>query len=98
MSRFSHLTIPKLVQQSAVQFGKHIAIEEEGQFVTYTELENIRQQSAAAFIAAGIQHGDRVAIWAPNVREWIYAAIGAHSVGATRRIALVRDVRCLTPT
>jgi len=81
-SQFSHLTIPQLVRKAALQFSKHTAIEEEGQVVTYEELEEIRQQWAAAFIAAGVQHGDRVALWAPNVREWIYAAIGAHSVGA----------------
>lgn len=81
-SQFSHLSIPQLVQQAAAQYGKHIAIEEEGNFISYAELETIRQQAAAAFIAAGIQHGDRVAIWAPNVREWIYAAIGAQSTGA----------------
>lgn len=82
MSRFAHLAIPQLVQQAAQQFSRHTAIEEEGQIVTYEELNELRQQWAAAFIAVGVQHGDRVAIWAPNVREWIYAAIGAHSVGA----------------
>jgi acyl-CoA synthetase (AMP-forming)/AMP-acid ligase II len=81
-SQFSHLTIPKLVQQAALRFSKHTAIEEEDQVISYEELDEIRQQWAAAFIAAGVQHGDRIAIWAPNVREWIYAAIGAHSVGA----------------
>jgi len=81
-SQFSHLTIPKLVQQAAMQFNRHTAIEEEGEIVSYADLEVIRQQWAAAFIAGGVQQGDRVAIWAPNVREWIYAAVGAHSVGA----------------
>jgi acyl-CoA synthetase (AMP-forming)/AMP-acid ligase II len=33
-------------------------------------------------LAAGIAHGDRVAVWAPNRHEWIVAAIGAQSVGA----------------
>lgn len=75
-------TIPNLVVQAATQYGSHTAIEEEGKFISYAELEGIRQQSAAAFIAAGVGHGDRVAIWAPNVREWIYAAIGAQSAGA----------------
>jgi len=81
-SHISRTTIPALVQQAALDFSKHTAIEEEGQKISYEELNDIRQQWASAFIAAGVQHGDRVAIWAPNVREWIYAAIGAHSVGA----------------
>jgi acyl-CoA synthetase (AMP-forming)/AMP-acid ligase II len=37
---------------------------------------------ASAFIANGIGHGDVIAIWAPNRREWILAALGAQMVGA----------------
>ena len=32
-------------------------------------------------MAAGIEKGDRIAIWAPNIYQWIIAAIGAQSVG-----------------
>ena len=32
-------------------------------------------------MAAGIQSGDRVAIWAPNIWEWIVAGIGVHCAG-----------------
>ena len=41
----------------------------------------LRQRSAQAFIAAGLGKGDRIAIWAPNMYQWIIAAIGAQSVG-----------------
>lgn len=75
-------TIPQLVTQAAKQYGAHTAIEEEGQSISYAELEDIRQQATKAFIAAGVEYGDRVAIWGPNVREWIFAALGAQSVGA----------------
>jgi HIP---CoA ligase len=33
-------------------------------------------------IAAGVEPGDRVAIWAPNGAGWIVTALGAHSAGA----------------
>jgi acyl-CoA synthetase (AMP-forming)/AMP-acid ligase II len=39
-------------------------------------------QVAAAVIAAGIEPGDRVAIWAPNCWEWIVALVGLQSAGA----------------
>ena len=39
-------------------------------------------RSAAAVIAAGVQRGDRVAIWAPNCWEWIVALLGLQSAGA----------------
>ena len=36
----------------------------------------------APFMSAGIRVGDRVGIWAPNISEWIVAAIGLQSAGA----------------
>ncbi|MDP4916471.1 MAG: AMP-binding protein, partial [Haliea sp.] len=38
-------------------------------------------QAARAFLAAGLEHGERIAIWAPNMWQWIVAAIGAQSIG-----------------
>ena len=32
-------------------------------------------------MAAGVEPGDRAAIWAPNISEWIVAALGLHSAG-----------------
>src|SRR5205085_8535452 len=34
-----------------------------------------------AFMAAGVEPGDRVAIWSPNVHEWIVALLGLQSAG-----------------
>ncbi|HTT87472.1 MAG TPA: FadD3 family acyl-CoA ligase, partial [Acidimicrobiales bacterium] len=36
----------------------------------------------AAAMAAGIHPGDRVAIWAPNMAEWVVAALGLVGAGA----------------
>jgi len=49
---------------------------------TFSEIWADARASASAMIASGVGHGDRVAIWAPNTREWILAALGAQSVGA----------------
>jgi acyl-CoA synthetase (AMP-forming)/AMP-acid ligase II len=37
--------------------------------------------AARAFLAAGLARGDRVAIWAPNLWEWIVAATGLQAAG-----------------
>lgn len=79
---FSELTIPQLVQNAAATFATRSAIEDSGIYLTYAQLEQERVRAAKAFIAAGIQHGDRIAVWAPNIAEWIIAAIGLQSVGA----------------
>ena len=37
--------------------------------------------AARALVAAGIEPGDRVAVWAPNSLEWIVAALGVTTAG-----------------
>ncbi len=76
------LTLPKLVAWAAAEYGERSAIKEGETCLSYRELELRRRRSAKAFLAAGIAKGDVVAIWAPNMTEWIEAAIGLQSVGA----------------
>ncbi|GAA4888340.1 FadD3 family acyl-CoA ligase [Ferrimonas pelagia] len=75
-------TIPQMIARAAQAFGDRIAIDDHGKIITYLELDQLRRQAAKATIAAEIQPGDRIAIWAPNVWEWIVASIGAQSAGA----------------
>ncbi len=78
----SGLTIPGLVTRAAQQWANHSAIEDGEVNFSYSELEIARIESAKAFIAAGIAKGDRIAIWAPNIHEWILAALGLQTIGA----------------
>ncbi len=75
-------TIPHLAMRAAEKFGSDIAIEEDGTLLTFAELDQARRATACAFLASGVQKGDRVALWAPNLSEWIFAALGAQTVGA----------------
>ncbi len=74
-------TLPQVVAQAAATYGERIAITDGDVRLTYAGLDRARVQSARAFIAAGLAKGDRIAIWAPNMHQWIVAAIGAQSVG-----------------
>lgn len=76
-------TIPRVVQDSAVRYADLSAIEDGGgeRNLTFAELGDAAVQSARAFLAAGIEPGDRVAIWAHNCLEWVLAAVGLQSVG-----------------
>jgi acyl-CoA synthetase (AMP-forming)/AMP-acid ligase II len=58
------------------------AVVEPDRRVTYRELGALVGASTRAMLAAGVEHGDRVAIWAPNGLGWIVAALGAQSAGA----------------
>lgn len=75
------LTMTKVLERAADEFGYKTAIKENDISLSFTELEAISWQAAYAFAAKGIVKGDRVAIWAPNVYEWIVTAIGLELIG-----------------
>ena len=39
------------------------------------------REAAKAFVATGLQPGDRASVWAPNMHQWIVAALGLYSAG-----------------
>jgi fatty-acyl-CoA synthase len=49
---------------------------------TYAELDSDSDRVALGLMAAGIQKGDRVGIWAPNCAEWVLLQYGSAKVGA----------------
>ena len=75
-------TIPHLAEAAALQWPDAPALIENDETWTFAALWAECRQAAAAFIAHGIGEGDRVAIWAPNCREWVVAAVGAMTLGA----------------
>ena len=77
------VTIPKLLRASAERFGDAVAIADtdRGVSLTFTELLNDANTAAKAFVASGIQADDKAAIWAPNIAEWVVAALGLQTAG-----------------
>ncbi|MBR1218025.1 AMP-binding protein [Bradyrhizobium sp. U87765 SZCCT0131] len=74
-------TIPALCARAAELYGTQTAIED-GIKLNFIELDAARRRAAKALIAAGVQKGDRIMIWAPNSWKWFVAALGLVSVGA----------------
>jgi acyl-CoA synthetase (AMP-forming)/AMP-acid ligase II len=74
-------TIPGLLRASAARYGDREAIVDGDTRISYGQLDELARQAAAAFIAAGVEPGDRVAIWAPNMHEWIPALMGLQAAG-----------------
>ena len=71
-----------MVADRAKTLTDRTAIEDGSTRLTFGELAARVEESARALIAIGIDKGDRVAIWAPNIWEWIVSALAIHSVGA----------------
>jgi HIP---CoA ligase len=76
-------TIPGLIARAAAEFPERVAIEEGSLRLSYRELYAAAGRAAAALIAAGVEPGDRVAIWMPNRHEWLVLALGVALAGAT---------------
>ena len=84
MERTIPTTIPAAVAGAAREFGDAEALAEPGGArLSYRELHERVRGVARALIAEGIAPGDRVAIWCPNTDDWVLAALGALSAGAT---------------
>ena len=48
---------------------------------SFAQLAERVDEAARAFIASGLQAGDRAAIWAPNSARWIIASLGLYAAG-----------------
>lgn len=75
-------TTPILLRSAVERFGDAEALVDGDVRLSWKDLGRQVEAAARAFIAAGVEHGDRVAIWAPNVWEWPVALLGLQSVGA----------------
>ena len=55
---------------------------EQGTRWTWAELKRDVDEAARGFVAAGIEKGDRVGIWAPNCAEWVVVQFATAKMGA----------------
>lgn len=75
-------TLPAVVEAAAAAFGDREAIVDGPTRIRFAELAGMVDGFARAVMAAGVETGDRVAIWAPNGWRWVVAALGAVRAGA----------------
>jgi acyl-CoA synthetase (AMP-forming)/AMP-acid ligase II len=77
------VTIPAAVR-AARELGDAEALAEPGgPRLSFRELADRSTDVARALIAEGIAAGDRVAVWCPNTTQWVLAALGSLTAGAT---------------
>ena len=81
MKNLSSFTIPALIKHQAENFGSKPALIYDHETISFLELDKLSTNIATHLIDLNILPGDRVAIWAPNMNEWVLAAIAIHKVG-----------------
>lgn len=74
-------TVPQMLADMA-RLGDHPAVVTGDHVVTYRELNERVAEVSRGYLAQGVAHGDRVAVWSPNRLDFILAMLGAQSIGA----------------
>lgn len=74
-------TIPNAVAHAARLRADAVAIQEDGLSLRYGALHETARVAGRALMALGVAPGERVAVWAPNLHEWIVAALGIQMAG-----------------
>ncbi len=75
-------TLPQVLQRVVARYPDRLALDDNGASCSFAELGAEAERVSRAVIAAGIDKGDRVAIWCPNMARWVIAALGAQCAGA----------------
>ena len=75
-------TIPAALVRAAEDFAGDEAIADGDVRLSFAQLLDEVRTAARFFAAAGVQPGDRVAVWSPNTWHWPVAALGAQYAGA----------------
>jgi HIP---CoA ligase len=75
------MTLPGAVHRAATDFADIEAVVDGDVRLTYAQLGEQIQRAQAALMATGVMSGDPVAIWAPNIYEWIVASMAIVSAG-----------------
>jgi len=65
-----------------MQFADLVAVRDGSTSLTYAELAEAARAFGGALVGAGVEPGDRVAIWCANCAEWTVAALGVLAAGA----------------
>ena len=74
-------TIPGILNEAAARFPKRAAIVDDAGVLSFRDLRERSRRLARAVMAAGLQPGERFAIWAPNTPDWVLAALAGQQVG-----------------
>ena len=79
---YAKKTLGALLDEAAGRWSAREALTFEGQRWSFAHLQTDVDRTARAFLALGIQAGERVALWMPNRPEWLYTFFALAKIGA----------------
>lgn len=78
---FDGIITARLVMSSAAE-PNPVFVTEDGAHISPARFDRMAGQAAAWLRAQGVERGDRIALWLPNVTEWMALLFGAARIGA----------------
>ncbi|MCX7784873.1 MAG: AMP-binding protein [candidate division WOR-3 bacterium] len=77
-------TIGQLLEENAIKYPHHEAVVyvDDNLRYTWSELKNLVDQTAKAFIHLGVKRGENIAIWGTNKLEWLLTQLASARIGA----------------
>jgi acyl-CoA synthetase (AMP-forming)/AMP-acid ligase II len=73
--------LAQLVDHARSEHGDIEGIADGEVRMTFAQLADAIDTTAAALVASGIEPGDTVGLWAPNIWEWVVAAMATFRAG-----------------
>jgi acyl-CoA synthetase (AMP-forming)/AMP-acid ligase II len=75
-------TLPALINETVRRYGAREGVTDGSVRLTWSQVDALRRRVARSLLHLGVGKGDRIAVWAPNIHEWIVAAMGIQTLGA----------------
>jgi fatty-acyl-CoA synthase len=93
MMELLRITLGDLLDEVACKFPENEALIDiqKGERLTYREFLNRVNQLARGFLKLGLQKGEHLALWAPNLSEWIITEFAVTKIGA---VLISVDTNC----
>ena len=79
---YPEVPLQELLYRAAKAYPERISIVYDDREITYAELETFSNQFANALATLGVTKGDRIALFLPNIPQFIIAYFGVLKAGA----------------
>ncbi|KAK5645291.1 hypothetical protein RI129_006591 [Pyrocoelia pectoralis] len=76
-------TVGQIIEEATRKYEEIHAIVSmhDGKRITYKEVLHQSDKLAAGFLSLGLEKGDKIALWAPNIAEWVIVFFAAARAG-----------------
>jgi len=84
MKELLRITVGHLLDQTALKYPENQALIDipRGVRYSYRELLDVVNQMAKGLLKLGVKKGEHIALWAPNISEWVITEFAIGKIGA----------------